>query len=331
MRKTAQAHAGIVASRGSAVGNHPKCNGASALSENITHTAIVDDSLRLACAAAWLPKPLAAACKAHPAMTRLGGSARLGDRFTVGILTALRQTLAAGEPLSEAQQGRAAFTLGWLSHRAADRQMKPVFRQTCPDAPEKPTDCSIYHDVFVFREVYDNGRREPYHGDLLQPETLDAAADANVVAMEELLGVLLRRRLIAIHTLKPDGDDVESWLDRLLGLVQWSTVNVQRYAEALAHPDPDKVRRFIVETNFYDRDEPIIDAARRLREADDALPADEVAAAVLARAASHYALALQTACGYLRAAGQFVTTDMAPDELAKRFDIGKLGRDGKPV
>ena len=32
--------------------------------------------------------------------------------------------------------------------------MKPVFRQHEPESNEFPTDCSIYHDAFIFNEYY---------------------------------------------------------------------------------------------------------------------------------------------------------------------------------
>jgi hypothetical protein len=298
------------------------------MSENITHTAIVDDSLRLARAAGWLAGPLAKACEKHPMMPHLGGVTRHGDFHSVGLLTTLRDRSRAGE-LTDRELARLAFILGWLSHRAADRQMKPVFRGACPNPPETPTDCSIYNDAFLFHEIYASGRQNPYHEALFTPES-HAAAAGDAAAMEELLGILIRRYLIAMHTFIPDDDDAEGWLDRLHDLTQWATVNLRRYAEAIADPDPAKVRRYIRDTNFYDAVEAIIAAARRLRKGEALSPA-EVAAAVDAAAASHYAGALKTACGYLRATGAFFAGKLEPEALRERFDIGKPGRDGKVV
>ena len=99
---------------------------------------------------------------------------------------------------------------------------------------------------------------------------------------------------------------------------------------AVADPDPDKVRRFITEVNFYDRGEPIIQAARALQRGEDVDP-EAVCAAMRADAQSHYAQALKMGCGYLLAASAFFAGKLSAAELRERFDIGRPGWDGKPV
>jgi hypothetical protein len=60
------------------------------MSENITHTAVVDDSLRLMQAAGTVCEAFNQAARDHLDMAHLGCMTRAGDRCTPGLLTAFR-------------------------------------------------------------------------------------------------------------------------------------------------------------------------------------------------------------------------------------------------
>jgi hypothetical protein len=284
------------------------------MSENITHTAIADDCLRLLRAAREICPAFQEVARDQREVARLGGITRYGDRFTVRLLESFRARWPTRQPADQLEP-KLAFVLGWLAHRAADRQMKPVFREADPDHSQDPTECSVYHDAFVFREVFAGGRDEPYH---------PAMFDDRWQSADEVLRALLQRALLELHTLIPDGDDIEGWLDRLLGLRQTYQVDRARYAEAILRPDPAKVQRFIVAMNFYDPADPIIVAARALQRGE---PAD-VTAAADAPARSHYGQALQLGWSYLKAASDFFTGELSAAELTARLNIGRPGRDG---
>lgn len=66
------------------------------------------------------------------------------------LLERLRDRAAAGT-FAEGDTRKLAFVMGWLSHRACDRQFKRLFRQLDPECAATPRDCSIYHDVHLFR------------------------------------------------------------------------------------------------------------------------------------------------------------------------------------
>lgn len=284
------------------------------MSENITHTAIVDDCLRLLRAAPEICPAFQEVARDQLEVARLGGITRYGDRFTVRLLESFRARWPTRHPTDQLEP-KLAFVLGWLAHRAADRQMKPVFRAADPQHTQNPTDCSVYHDAFVFREVYANGADEPYH---------PAMFDDRWKAANEVLRALLQRALLELHTLIPAGEDIEGWLDRLLALRQTYQVSRARYVEAILRPDPAKVQRFIVAMNFYDATDPIIAAARALQRG---APAD-VATAVALPARSHYGQALQLGWDYLKAASDFFAGKLSTAELSARLNIGRVGRDG---
>jgi hypothetical protein len=151
---------------------------------------------------------------------RLGGITRSGDLFTVKLLQRVRDGWA-GRDAAEQLPEKLAFVLGWLCHRAADRQMKPLFRRLDGDCPLKPTDCSVYHDVFLFREAYASGAVEPYAQDALAPSL-------GVDHLEALLRTIWQRALTSMHTFIPDADDIERWLERVFATRQRFTVDIRR-------------------------------------------------------------------------------------------------------
>ncbi len=110
----------------------------------------------------------------------------------------------------------------------------------------------------------------------------------------------------------------------------YDEVDLARYDQSINHPDPAKIQRYIVEDNFYDAEDPIIRVARQLQYGD-ALASDVVEDATDRGGASHYAQALTTGMRYLQTANDFFTSDMELATLRERLDIGKPGRDGKPV
>ncbi len=296
------------------------------MSENITHTAICDDALRLYLAGGEACEAFVAAAEGHWDVARLGSITRQGDRCNPGLLASYRDAWPGDA--DGRLPAKLAFVMGWLCHRAADREMKPIFRAIDADCPQKPTDCSIAHDVFLFREVYAGGAEKPY-----SPQTFALSAEPGpdaLAALEELIRTLLQRTLIALHTFIPDLDDPDAWLDRVLDTRQVYKVALGRYAEALLNPDPDAVRRFVDEANFYDREDPAIAAARALQRGRH-VPPGEVRAAVAAEPRSHYATALVLSVSYLDAAAAFFNRRIDDAELRDRLNIGRPGRDGKGV
>ncbi len=292
------------------------------MSENITHTAILDDCFRLMAAHNKVCDAFREVMRDQVRFARLGGITRRGDFHSVGLLTSIRQRWD-GRSTDDKLEPKLAFILGWLTHRAADRQMKPIFREVEPGRPVSPAHSSVYQDAFIFHEVYQSGKASPYHPQTFA-DTPDVAPGIDAAALEELIRVLLQRALIELHTLIPDDENIEGWLENLFDRQQRFYVDRERYAQAVANPDPEWVRRGIEEVNFYDRDEPIIQAARAIQHGQSA----GVVAAVAAEARSHYAQALKMGCGYILAASDFFSSDMAPAELEALFNIGKPGRDG---
>jgi hypothetical protein len=285
------------------------------MSENITHTAVTDDCARLAIYSPTICAPFKEVLAQHLDIARLGGVTRSGGKFVVSLLGRYREAWSEDEPDTLLAQ-KLAFVLGWLCHRAADLQMKPIFRAVDGDCSESPTDCSVYHDVFLFRTVYAAGEGEPYAPGILSLEAGD---------LEDALRSLWQRALVGMHTFIPDQQDIEGWLERLFETRQQFYVDLERYAGAFAHPDPDKVRRFLDEVNFYHDRDPLIQLARSIQAGTPETGIDLRSALDAAATQSQYAQALRRGYHYLEAASGYFTGQLDEAALADALERGKQG------
>jgi len=285
------------------------------VSENITHTAVTDDCARLAIYSSTICAPFKDVLSQHLDIARLGGITRSGGKFVVSLLGRYREAWSGSEPDVLLAQ-KVAFVLGWLCHRAADLQMKPIFHAVDGDCVESPTDCSVYHDVFLFRTVYASGQGEPYVPGILS---------LNAGGLEDALRSLWQRALVGMHTFIPDQDDIEGWLARLFKTRQQFYVDIKRYAEAFANPDPDKVRRFLDEVNFYRDQDPLIRLARSIQAGTPEIEIDLPLALSAAATQSQYAQALRRGYRYLEAASDYFEEQIDEATLADAFERGKQG------
>jgi hypothetical protein len=176
-------------------------------------------------------------------------------------------------------------------------------------------------DLFVFKEVYGSGQGE--HVAPLTPDVLDVPRTEAAAALERHFQTLLRRALIAMHTIKPDPEHIHDWLERLLDGLQTFPKSLHQYAELNAEWDPDKVRKYLVEKRFYGRDDVLIRLARDVQRGATVAPQQVVEACeATGRSHSRYARALAKAIDYLVAAGELFDGRIDLDEGRRRFDVG---------
>ncbi len=305
------------------------------MSENIAHVALLEDALRLIQTSPSLTGAFRETARTQAAACRLGSITRWGDRFTVGLLERIRGEWPDPEKRPEAAK-RLAFVLGWLSHRAADRQVKPLIRQVEPEPERLPRESTIYHDAAVYRNVFQGRSDDPYAGvfDAQSGQPIDR--EPALEAASRLAETLLQAQLIRLHTLIPEPEDVWAWIGNVTQRVQKFNDVLPRYAAAILAPDPDKWRNYVEEPNYYDGADPIVAEARHLHE-KFGLQVPEGAAEVnldsllAAPVRGHYGEALQLGLTYTRAASRFFDEAIDADALHEAFKIGVPGRDGLGV
>jgi hypothetical protein len=281
------------------------------MSENITHVAVCDDCVRLLSQIPDICDIFKQVTKDYLDIAQLGAVTRSTDRFNPDLLKRLRDDWDKRKPEDNFEL-KLAYSLGALCHRAADRTMKLVFVATAPEDRQSPKDVSIYHDVFLFREVYKEGIEKPYSPEMFGMKT----------EFEEHFRVLIQRALVSMHTFIPDVANAEKWLDNLFSLRQQFYIDIARYAEAYYNPDPEKTKKYIMDVNFYDADDDLIRISRAIQ-SGESVDSDAVKNALSSgKNESKYAHALSWAMRYLIAANQFFVGEMTFDDLHVAFDIG---------
>jgi hypothetical protein len=290
------------------------------MSDHIAHLGICDDTFRLARLHPQVHehfKSLFDPCRddAH-----MGSVTRSADKWSGDVIVwAAQQHALTPDQRDPLTDRKLAFVLGSLTHRAADRLTKPITNcwRGNPDGSGDANESKIMQDICVWREVYGSGEGTaawPFTPDLLTP--LPAEGEA-------LFRLLLRRALIAMHTLNPDAQNIHAWLDRFFKGLQTYPKSLELYAELAANWPEDKVKKYLVDKRFYQRDDPIIELARGIQHGQDATP-EQVVAVVEATDASHsrYARALAKATQYLIAASDLFAGRIALREAQRLFDVG---------
>jgi len=249
------------------------------LSDLLTHWAVFEDCRRLAQFDARIDPLFARLMHDEREFARLGALTRAGSRWVPEILTKARSVWAEGEGTAESGR-KIAFALGGITHYAADITLKPLMSEVAQadwnashsvmqghapaegdhQNPASIREVSAYYDIKVFREVYLSGREEPFNAFLTAANVTEPGQ-----ALEEFVRSLFQRALLSCHTLDPDREDIEAWLDRLFGRVQPLYIDIDLYVRVAAAPDAAKMQRYRVETEFYVASDPVIEAARAIQ------------------------------------------------------------------
>jgi hypothetical protein len=296
------------------------------MSENITHTAVTDDCVRLALNSPTVCDAFKHCMRSHLNIVRLAGVTRSGGSFMPQLLEKIRGVWANRKD-GDLLEKKLAFVLGWHCHRAADLQFKPVFVATDADCDKSPTDCSIYHDVFLFREIYASGLERPYW-----PTTLEVHMQSDPMAktlrvdrMEECFYSVWQQSFLRQHSFVTKESHSDNWIKQLIDKRQGLRVDIKRYAEAFSNPSPDRTRRFIVDINFYNGEDPLIRLARSIQNGrpDKTINLHEAVGA--AKAQSLYARALRRGYTYLQAASDYFQRQIDLETLKDKLERRKQG------
>lgn len=305
------------------------------MSEHITHVAVLEDCARLALHSPDISDAIKIALRKELPFAALASTARSGDRYTIPLLRDCRDKWETRRPGGFVEE-KLAFVLGWRCHNAADRHFKPIYRLVEPEHYEgaagdgdidmaEPSDVRIYHDIVVFREVYGGGRHGGFHPSLVdyRLESHPAAGTVDSAATEDVFGGLWQRSLLALHAFSLTEKDPDAWAEKALAAYQPYTVDLRRYAQGYYSPDPESMRRFITNNNFYDRTDPLIALARSLQRGAADPSIDMQTALRAAATQSQYAQTILKGYNYLAAASDYFLHRIEEPELRLRFDLDK--------
>ena len=303
------------------------------MSEHVVHTAILLDSLRLISALDQVDPDFRQTLERYRYFALRGCVTVSGDTFSYRLLEELK---ARPRPLSGEDQAVLAFTVGWVSHRACDRIMKPIWKEapfkgrgTDVDPNISPFECSIYHEAEAYRRYFSEDRLYPA---ALFPERLSQEMPAGFrqETAETLIGGGLAANLMQIQTI-PDTLHDQERFEEICMRIQKFYVGLHRYRRAITAPDPVNYEEFVTKIDWYDENDPILRAALALARGE-ALSSAELLRLIGECGGSYYAKALALSTQYILSADRYIR-DGALDTawLRGQLDIGKLGPGGLAV
>lgn len=304
------------------------------MSEHVVHVGLLEDCFAFAQHLPVIPPDFAKVMGRQLAFARLGCITVAGDQFSFRLLEEIRPLWPKRDEIIEA---KLAFVLGWISHRACDRQMKPIWniaemapRGSDADPRISPTECSIYHEAELYNIYYkdDPKFRLAIFDDELKAYPCAELFDLDMARsyVESSLGV----NMMDIQTFPPPPKG-QRFIEDLCIRAQKFYVEISRYQGAIQNPDPGFVKAYVDDINWFCDGDMIIRAAMKLRGGGE-LSTEECLRAFETPASSHYGQALQLSLRYFIAAAEYIhDPTITQDVLKDRLDVGKLGRAGKPV
>lgn len=289
------------------------------MSDLLTHWAIFEDLRRLSQVDPAVEPLFALIMQAEREFARLGALSRGGSRFVPHILQNLRQerdSICNDRVLRR----KLAYALGGITHFPTDYVLKPLMSELAQAdwndthhkmqgralAASAYTDeasipeISAYYDVYVFRQVYLSGQEEPFNRFLLASLPAGPAQ-----ALSDFIYSLFQRALLASHTLDPDFNNFDGWLDNLIAKVQPLYVGIDVYTRVFTNPDPVKMELYRVESDFYLASDPAIQAARALQRGEPLNAAELQVALTEGANRSGYARTLELGMNALRIASAY--------------------------
>lgn len=328
------------------------------MSEHIAHIAVFEDTARLLEHAPDTPSAVRMVLERHYdaalSGTSSSGSGRPGihRRVTMPLLDELRanaDTLADDPALAR----KLAFLIGWVAHTGADTTLdvRDNYRaagftldtgeETATTDEQRArglseTEKQVYDDAFLFRTVYDGGRRstrsphEPLHPAVLESDMAShpGSAHVDVAAVEPLVGAFRQNGLIELQSLygseeAVEGEGLDAWLDNFFGRRQEYMEVFSNYVRAFREPDPEKLRYYIHEFGLYDATDPLIALARSLQTGGDIADVDLHRALAAAPEQSLYAQALARAYELAQTVGRHVAGLTEPAAMAAALGIAE--------
>jgi hypothetical protein len=236
----------------------------------------------------------------------------------------------------EKVQQQIAGAVGWITHRAADRQMKPTWRAKTELDPEFPdTEMQIYHDAVTFREVYGSGTRTTgSYFERLSPHTLEegmvthpASTMIDVEQVEQLLSFLYQKEFVELHSFHKSRDDIWQWLDDFVEYHQEFTEDLRSYIKAFQHPDPEKMETYVYGINYYNPEDALLQWVRGVQTGKDVSGIDLERALDEAASQSQYAQAVRKGYLFTYAASEYFVDRLEKDAMYDTLELGPNERD----
>lgn len=307
------------------------------MSEHITHIAVYEDCARLASLSNKVNEVFQNSLKEYPDAGLLTSAARGNHLYAVPIIETAK-SLSPKELDTKEHKMKLAASVGWITHRAADLQTKPLVKTIDYEKETnfKEAEFEIYQDAVTWDKVYDGGKGKSLSDNVwFSPAVMEAgmkshpASEAiDVDEAELLMAILVQRSLLETHKFMDNQKKFKPWLQTFMESRQKYGEDYRVYIEAYQNPDPDKMQKYIYDTNFYDESDGLIKLARSLQKGKPDKNIDLEEAIENADSQSHYAQALRKGCLFLYAASDYyegkITKDQLYDTIENMYEPHRL-------
>lgn len=299
------------------------------MAEHITHIAIYDDTARLILHADGFHEAFKTSLSNHPDVGLLCSGSRGNHLFAIPFIEEVRDKWK-NRKSGDGTEEKLAAAIGWLSHRAMDLQVKPMYLKI--DKIREPrfseTENEIYHDAVTFDKVYKRGKAASFSPDVYLSEAtfsdnMEGHAGAemlHVAQVEPLMCALVQQNLTAMRQFNTTAQSPDEWLEQFPNHYQKLGENLQTYIEAFQRPDPVKMEKYIYSVNYYNEEDELIRMARDLQEGRE--PTVKLEEALeKAEQQSHYAQGLRRSMLFARAANDFF---LKKTDKEKTYDLVEI-------
>ncbi|MBN2091078.1 hypothetical protein JW964_15805 [candidate division KSB1 bacterium] len=192
-------------------------------------------------------------------LSRMGFMIKASPMEVLALFNKLKPTLLEASPGKYSKTDKndsddkpariLALLSGWLMASGIRTIIQPLYLDAKKSDSSSPPEMSIYHDMFVLKQIAPG-------------ENPTAANSTNLAS---LFNGMVPRMITRTHTLTPDYDDGEGWILRISTWRDKTIELMNRYAEVYLNPDSQKMDKYILKSNFYYPDDPIIQLTRKLQ------------------------------------------------------------------
>ena len=299
------------------------------MSEHLTHIAIYDDTYRLVLHADGFHEAFRTSLQNHPDVGLLCSGSRGNHLFAIPFLEETRDQWSSRKD-GDGVEEKIAAAIGWLSHRAIDLQVKPMYLKIdeIEEARYSETENEIYHDAVTFDKVYQRGRDASVSPKVHLSEAIladhmqghPAASLLYVAQVEPMMCAMVQQNLVSLNQFNATAKSPDEWLDKFPDHYQKLGENLETYIEAFQRPDPVKMEKYIHSVNYYNEKDELIRLARELQhKGKSSISLDDA----LAKAddQSHYAQGLRRSVQFIRSANAFFEKKMDKDTAYDQVEI----------
>ena len=202
-------------------------------------------------------------------LMRMGSVLRAGRTLVFPAMQAIRE--GAGDVSEDVIDRRLAVALSQMSHAATDGYFKPAYRKFAPeyydnDYAMQPSDMRILQDVALFhaRRNLPLAKDDPIYDPRVMRHAIGFSMESDpgrARFLETVFGGRVIQELLDLHHLYPDGAPTEDRLRAYVMALDPVYIDTARYADLGTQPYHNLVQRYIVDTNFYDPNDPFVSLA----------------------------------------------------------------------